>query len=360
LKMQSVKNFYKWLLTLFMWFFVAHLFSQKDSIPIHQKFFDDGIKLIDSARYKEAIPLLKKAYKNKPDYWEAMNKSAYAYHKLVDYKNAKKELDKAQTIAPLNYEGLKLKAIVLFQNNEFAACKPVLDTAFYIWNEEKIEDEELLYYRALLMFKGKNYRGALDVCESATDLKARYTDVIALKGEIRFVLKEYNYAIKELSEAINLMPMDKPNVETYKLRAKSKFEVGDFKGAIKDWNVFLDSNPNDEEALISRASAKINANENSGAISDLDMAIKLNPKNAVSYCYRGVAKGGNRNFVEALKDLDYSIKLKFNYPAAYVNRAAIKLAVKDKRGACEDLEKADSLGSETAIKLIERYCKQGR
>jgi hypothetical protein len=77
----------------------------------------------------------------------------------------------------------------------------------------------------------------------------------------------------------------------------------------------------------------------------------------VSYNYRGVAKGENKQFVEALKDLDYSIKLKYDYAAAFVNRAAIKFASKDKRGACDDLNKADSLGDEMAIKLIETYCK---
>ena len=46
-----------------------------------------------------------------------------------------------------------------------------------------------------------------------------------------------------------------------------------------------------------------------------------------------------------------------DYPAAYVNRAAIKMASKDKRGACADLEKADGLGDEMAIRLFEKYCR---
>lgn len=354
-----VKNFYKWFIFGFIWLFYNCLSAQKDSIPEYVKLYESAAKLIDSASYEEAIPLLKKAIKAKPDYWEAMNKSAFAKINLKKYKEAKKDLEKADKIAPLNYEGLKLKAIALYLNNEFTACKVALDTARYICDEEKLEDAELFYYRALLMLKGKSYKTALDACETATEWKPRYAEVIALKGEIRFAMKDYNYAIKELTEAIKLMPIEKPDLNAYKLRAKSKFEVGDFKGAVKDWNVYMEAFPKEEEALISRASAKINANDNSSAIADLDEAIKLNPKNAVSFCYRGVAKGGNRSYVEALNDLDYAIKLKFDYPAAYVNRAAIKLAVKNKRGACEDLEKADSLGSEMAIKLIERYCKHG-
>jgi hypothetical protein len=60
--------------------------------------------------------------------------------------------------------------------------------------------------------------------------------------------------------------------------------------------------------------------------------------------------------VEAIKDFNMAIKLKFDYGAAYVNRAAVKFASKDKRGACEDLNKADSLGDELAVSLIETYC----
>ena len=90
----------------------------------------------------------------------------------------------------------------------------------------------------------------------------------------------------------------------------------------------------------------------------LDEAAKINPKNPVIFNYRGVAKAGNKQYVEALKDYNLSIKLKFDYASAYVNRAATKFASKDKHGACEDLKKADSLGDELAVKLVEKYCKE--
>lgn len=355
-----VVSFYKWYVFYFTWFIAGLLSGQtivKDSLKGHENLYAKASKLIDSSKYDQALPLLKKAIKEKPDYWEAMNKSAFAKIKLKEYKEALKDLDKAEKIAPLNYESTKLRGVSLFLNNNFKEAKVIFDTAVYISNEEKIDDPELYYYRALLMFKGKSYKLALETCETATDLKPNYSEVFQLKGEIRFVKKEYNYAIKELNEAIKLMPETNKDYNAYKLRAKSKFEIGDFKGAVTDWNVYIDGIPNEEEALISRAAAKINVNDNSGAITDLDQAIKVNPKNAVSYCYRGVAKGGNKQYVEALKDLDYSIKLKFDYPAAYVNRAAIKMASKDKRGACEDLGKADGLGDAMAVKLYDQYCK---
>ena len=60
--------------------------------------------------------------------------------------------------------------------------------------------------------------------------------------------------------------------------------------------------------------------------------------------------------LSALKDFDYAIKLKFNYASVYVNRAAVKMASKDRKSACEDLNKADHLGSDVAYKLIQQYC----
>lgn len=355
-----VIRFYKWFLLSVIWFFCQNGYSQEtkmDSAASYEDFYKKASKLIDSAKYDQALPLLKKAVKEKPNYWEAHNKMAFAKIKLKNYKEALKDLDKAEKIAPLNFESLKLRGIALYLTDQFKEAKVVLDTAVYVMNYEKLDDAELFYYRAMLMFKGKGYKAALETCEIALDFKPNYIEAIQLKGEIRFVRKEYNYAIKELNDAIKLMDETNRNYNAYKLRAKSKFEVADYKGAVKDWDSYIDGVPEEEESLVSRGAAKINMNDNSGAISDLDHAIKINGKNPVSWCYRGVAKGGNKQYVEALKDLDYSIKLKFDYPAAYVNRAAIKMASKDKRGACEDLGKADGLGSEMAVKLYDQYCK---
>ena len=89
----------------------------------------------------------------------------------------------------------------------------------------------------------------------------------------------------------------------------------------------------------------------------LDEAIKLNSKNPISYCYRGVAKSENKAFKEALDDYNTAIKLKFYYAAAFFNRAATKMAIKDKIGACDDLNKADGLGNLQAARIIDKYCK---
>jgi tetratricopeptide (TPR) repeat protein len=350
---------FRWLIMAVIWCWAGFLCAQApaDSVEAHIRFFNQAEALQDSGKYKESIPLLKKAIKAKPDYWEAENLTALAFIKTAKYKDALKSLAKAERTAPMNYQSLKLRGMAHYLNNSFREAKNALDTANIVALEELIEDPELHYYRALLMYKGKSYKDALGACELALEYKSDMSEAMVLEGEVRFAMQQYRQAIVELDKAINAMKPEKTDYNAYKLRAKSKFEAGDFRKAITDWDVYLDAFPKEEEALVSRAAAKIQVNDNSGAIGDLDQAISINSKNPVSWCYRGVAKGGNKSFQEAIKDIDQALKLKFDYAAAYVNRAAIKMAIKDKRGACQDLEKADSIGSETAYKLIEQYCK---
>lgn len=356
-----LKSFYKWFLLLFIGATLAcnAQVVASDSLPEEERLFQKARSLVDSADFKEAVSLLKKAVKIRGNYWEAYNLMGRSKIMLKDHKGAESDLNKANTIAPLNFETVKWMGINYFLIGKYNESKAALDTAVYFAKEEKIDDAEMIYYRALLMQKGKNYKGALEACEGALELNPNYTDVYLLQAEMRYQRKEHNYVIKELTNAIRLLEKNgkPPDSRLYKTLAKSKFEMHDYKGALAAWNTYITEHEKEEEALILRAVVKIELNDNTGAIVDLDAAIKVNSKNPVSYCYRGVAKAGNRQNIEALKDLDYSISLKFDYAAAYVNRAAVKFASKDKRGACEDLQKADSLGDDMAIKLYEQYCK---
>lgn len=327
----------------------------KDTTEKHpeEDLYKTALKLLDSAKYKEAMVPLKKALKIKPEYVAASNKMGFAKYKQGDEFGAEFDYIWSLKNDPNNFEALKYLGIIYLNAKRYNESKLMMDSA----GNQRVDDAEFYYYRAKLMFTGKEYKKALSLAQYAVDENKKYTEAYLLKAEIRLAMKDYNYALKELNDAEKTIPSDKPDYNLYKTRAKTKFELADYKGAVTDWNVYIEANPGEVESLISRAAARINSRDYTNAIVDLDEAAKLTPKNPVIYNYRGLAKGENKQFVEGLKDLDYAIKLKFNYSAAYVNRAALKFASKDKRGACQDLEKADSLGDQMAYKLIEQYCK---
>jgi tetratricopeptide (TPR) repeat protein len=360
---QVAASLCKWLFLPVLLVLSAHLKAQDekpepvDTIPAYVKTYEKASKLVDSAKYSQAMPLLKSVIKENPDYYMAWNKMAWIYYKTNKPKDVEKALQKAEAISPMNYDTHKIKGIFYLENQKYKEAKVSLDTAISIAAIDKIDDKEIFYYQAKLMFIGKSYKQALGACQTALDMDPTYLDVMKLKGEIRFAMKDYLNAVKDLDDAIKIMPAEKPDYECYRTRAKSKFQLKDFKGCINDWSVLIDADPKDVEAYESRAAARINSGDNTAAIVDLDEAIKLNSKNPVSWCNRGVAKSANKNNVEALKDIDQAIKLKFDYAEAYFRRGIIKLNSKDKPGACADFEKADSLGDPTAFKFIEQYCK---
>ncbi len=323
----------------------------------HITLYKGGLKLIDSGDYDKAILEFKKSLKLKNDYYESWLKMGYCKMMLKDHTGADKDFIKAQETGPNDFETLKLVGINFFLMKDYQHSKEYLDSAQLAYENEKIDDAEYHYYRGKLMYVGKSYKDALVECAAALDINKKYYEAMILRCEVRFAQKEYAYALRDLNETIKVLPEAKKDYNLYKLRAQSKFELKDYKGSVSDWSVYIDANSKDEEARISRAMARINTNDFTNAVVDLDEAIKMNPKNPVSWCYRGLAKGSNKQVVEGIKDIDYSIKLKFDYSTAYVNRAALKMAAKDKQGACDDLQKADSLGNVMAPQLYEQYCK---
>ncbi|MGZ3866766.1 MAG: tetratricopeptide repeat protein [Bacteroidia bacterium] len=310
-------------------------------------------KLMDSLKYKEAIKVYEKAIKKRKNFAEAHNKIAACYIQLNDYENAEKNLEISLKIDPDNFSCTKYLGRTFFQDKKYELAKK------YYADAEKIEpnDKELMLYIAELKVAGQDLKGAADmytsiIFENETNSPQAYIG----RGIIKYKLKQYAYAIKDIETGLKQCKYKDISDDIYTDLAEAKFEILDFKSAIKCFDTLLKRNPKNEFALTYRGASKIEVSDFSAAIVDLTEAIKLNSKSYVAYNFRGTAKGGLKQYIEALKDLDQAIKIKFDYASSYVNRASIRMASKDRKGACEDLKRADQLGSDVAYKLVQQYC----
>ena len=86
-----------------------------------------------------------------------------------------------------------------------------------------------------------------------------------------------------------------------------------------------------------------NLGNHKGAIKDYDKALELNPDYANAYYNRGVAKGKLGDYKGAIEDFDKAIALNPNYADAYYNRGLARRDLGDHKGAEEDFAKAAEL-----------------
>ena len=99
-------------------------------------------------------------------------------------------------------------------------------------------------------------------------------------------------------------------------RGVDKFILGDYKGAIADYDEAISINPNDAMTYYNRGRAKHDLKDYKGAIADYDKSIRINPYQAAAYHLRGLAKENLNDYEGAVADWEKAIELVPSYKNA--------------------------------------------
>ncbi|MBW3042840.1 tetratricopeptide repeat protein [Prochlorococcus marinus] len=91
-------------------------------------------------------------------------------------------------------------------------------------------------------------------------------------------------------------------------KALQESKDGDFIQAEKDWNLFLNRNPNDAAALSNRGNILLALGDPEGAIRDQSKAIEISPNDLDPYLNRGIAEEALKLWEEASSDYNYILK----------------------------------------------------
>ena len=125
----------------------------------------------------------------------------------------------------------------------------------------------------------------------------------------------------------------------------AKQNLGDWDGAMADYNEAIRLDPNYSAAYDNRGNAKRQKGDLNGAMADINQAIRLNPKNAIAYFNRARVKEKKGDLDGAIADFNQAISLKANYSAAYRDRGEVKRKKGDIKGADADFNQALKLGA---------------
>ena len=149
-------------------------------------------------------------------------------------------------------------------------------------------------------------------------------------------------------------------------QGREKARVGDISGAIDNYNLALQINPNFADAYARRCGSRLRLEDNDGAIKDCTKALEIDPNNAVAHLQWGNIYTEQRNRDEADKSYTRSVQLSSqtiqlnpNDADAYFYRGAARLRLADYRGAIADASQAIELDVDYADAYVTRCQAQG-
>lgn len=146
-----------------------------------------------------------------------------------------------------------------------------------------------------------------------------------------------------------IFPRVKLSTHEYLFRARKRYDLKNYKGAIKDFTRVMKADQNYSWLCSERGLAKIGYKDYVGAISDFSTAIKFFPNH--NLYHRLIVKKGNINYVESYLDgsisfesfLDSTSELASEDFKLYFNRGRAKSMMNDHKGAISDFDKVIEL-----------------
>lgn len=165
-------------------------------------------------------------------------------------------------------------------------------------------------------------------------------DVFYMRG--RQALSDGKYALA--IENFNILSqLDTSDYWTFFFRGIAKYNLGDLRGAKRDFDRSVQLNPVFTSGYHYRGITESRFGNYDAALADLQHAIDLRPGNEGLYFSRGVTYFLSQQFEKAVTDFDWYIRRQPKDPSAYLNRGASFLFLGDTLKAVNDYNKAIKL-----------------
>lgn len=159
----------------------------------------------------------------------------------------------------------------------------------------------------------------------------------ALRGVAWLAKREYDNAIKDLSEGIRLAPN---NSSFFTMRGKAYYGKHLYDAALADFTEAIRLDPGNLVAYNDRGTTWSAKGEYPKAFQQFNEVLRRAPTNALAFANRGTNWFKQDEYDKALADLDRSIKLDPKQSFAYANRGRVYMKLGDYPEAMADYDKA--------------------
>lgn len=189
----------------------------------------------------------------------------------------------------------------------------------------------------------------------------------AVQFDPSFAIGWYNLSVverkigqpKKSLEHINIaLSLSEDLTKAYFDRALVRKQLGDSKGALKDYDTVIEKNSGDYlEAFLNRGLTLKMLGDFENALPDMNLVIQNSAPDPFLYKNRGNIYQLIGQPERGIEDYDRAIELDQNFAEAYFNRGIAYLIIGNNIKACKDFDKSFNLGYKPASEKLRYFCE---
>ena len=197
-------------------------------------------------------------------------------------------------------------------------------------------------------------------------------DYYFFEGEKALEENKYMQALAHYNECLRIDPY---YMEAYHSRGSAKEGLGDIKGALTDYSIYVEKRPTETDALFSRGVLRYKLGQYLPARQDFMSLLKLPPgetnkiffrqdaggtdkiftmqgaNHSSSFNYLGLIETKMKNYKKAIEYMDSALRLDPSEPHYFVNRGIVKEHLQDTVGAIADYQRALAIDPSEGIAI---------
>ena len=253
-----------------------------------------GLARVNQGKYAEAIGDYRNALHHSPENEGLWHNLALCYANLKEYDASIGVLDTIVRIVPGYAPALNMRAQVHIQQEDTVAALADLEASLKI----NKYDSDVYATRALVYLQQERYEDAEDDLTYAIHLNPKSNYYIN-RALTRYYRQELRGAMSDYDLALDLDPN---NVLGHYNRGLLRAQVGDDNRAIEDFNVVIEYEPENTMAVFNRALLLTQTGDLEGAEDDLDRVLEEYPKFLYGYQCRADVRRKQGYLKEAEED----------------------------------------------------------
>ena len=253
-----------------------------------------GLARVNQGKFSEAIGDYRNALRHDPENEGLWHNLALCYANLKDYDAAIGVLDTVARIVPGYTPVLNMRAQVFIQKGDTLAALADLESSLKI----NKYDSEVYATRALVYLQQERYEDAETDLTYAIHLHPKSSYYIN-RALTRYYRQELRGAMSDYDLALDIEPN---NVLGHYNRGLLRAQVGDDNRVIEDFNVVIASEPDNMMAVFNRALLLMQTGDLAGAQVDLDCVLEAYPQFLYDYQCRADVHRKQGHLKEAERD----------------------------------------------------------